>query len=239
MTEETRQRAEVAVGPGMNRGLPRENRTIIHEGSSVERRSLPTTMRFVPIDGVLRERDMCHNSRVERQWSEFDISALFMALDDQRVARGLSWRCLADEMWNQSDELNAQRQDHPISPATLSNMQRRGNISCQHALFMLRWLDRSPESFLTEGAGDANFALPEPGRDHRLRWNLKFLYQGLDERRHEQDLTWSALAQELRCTTNQLTGIRTARYAIEMKLAMRIVQWLNRPAADFIYAARW
>ena len=30
-----------------------------------------------------------------------------------------------------------------------------------------------------------------------------------------------------------------ARYAIGMGLAMRIVQWLDRPAADFIYAAGW
>lgn len=36
-----------------------------------------------------------------------------------------------------------------------------------------------------------------------------------------------------------LTGLRTARFAISMRLAMRIAQWLERPAADFIYAARW
>ena len=41
------------------------------------------------------------------------------------------------------------------------------------------------------------------------------------------------------CSENQLTGIRTARYAIGMKLAMRIVQWLERPASAFVYAAEW
>jgi hypothetical protein len=35
-----------------------------------------------------------------------------------------------------------------------------------------------------------------------------------------------------------LTGIRTARFAIGMNLAMRIVQWLEQPAAAFIYAAK-
>lgn len=27
--------------------------------------------------------------------------------------------------------------------------------------------------------------------------------------------------------------------ATGMDVAMRIVQWLDRPAADFVYAARW
>jgi hypothetical protein len=30
-----------------------------------------------------------------------------------------------------------------------------------------------------------------------------------------------------------------ARFATGMDLAMRIVQWLSRPAADFVYLARW
>jgi hypothetical protein len=30
-----------------------------------------------------------------------------------------------------------------------------------------------------------------------------------------------------------------ARFATGMDLAMRIVQWLGRPAADFVYAATW
>ena len=47
------------------------------------------------------------------------------------------------------------------------------------------------------------------------------------------------LATELHCTEHQLRGLRTARFAIGMRLMMRIVQWLERPAATFIYAAHW
>ena len=36
-----------------------------------------------------------------------------------------------------------------------------------------------------------------------------------------------------------ITGMRTARYAVAMTLMMRIVQWLDQPAATFIYAAPW
>jgi hypothetical protein len=55
----------------------------------------------------------------------------------------------------------------------------------------------------------------------------------------DRDLTWAAAAQELRCTPSQLTGLKTARFATGMRLAMRITQWLEQPAALFIHAARW
>jgi plasmid maintenance system antidote protein VapI len=60
-----------------------------------------------------------------------------------------------------------------------------------------------------------------------------------DEKRRQEGLTWRQLAGLLGCTPNQLTGLRTARFATGMDLAMRIVQWIGRPAADFVYPARW
>ena len=161
---------------------------------------------------------------------DFDVRALFAALDAARAERGLSWRAVAAEMWEQSATLNERRNDHPISASTLTGMESRGATSCQHALFMLRWLGRAPEDFVHGSSGDERYRLPEPGPDRRLRWSLRRLYEALDARRRERELTWAGAATELRCNANQLTGIRTARYAIEMKLAMRIVTWLNRPA---------
>jgi transcriptional regulator with XRE-family HTH domain len=61
----------------------------------------------------------------------------------------------------------------------------------------------------------------------------------MNDRRRSEGLTWFELARRLRCSPNQLLGLRSARFAISMTLAMRITQWLERPAADFIYAARW
>ena len=81
--------------------------------------------------------------------------------------------------------------------------------------------------------------LPVVGREKRLRWNLATLADALDARRHERGLTWKTLAAELGCTEHQVSGLRTVRYAIGMRLAMRIVQWLDQPAAAFIYAATW
>ena len=105
---------------------------------------------------------------------------------------------------------------------------------------MLRWLDRAPESFL-HGRPQlpSDTPLPAAGPDRRLRWQLRALYEALDTERRRRALTWRQLASILGCTANQLTGLRTARFATNMVLAMRIVQWLDRPAADFVYAVRW
>lgn len=171
---------------------------------------------------------------------DFDGIGLFQALDAERTKRGVSWRAVANEMWQMSAVLNAERLDHPISPSTIVNLGKRGGTSCQHALVMLRWLGRTPESFLTGTTHETQHtALPVAGPDRRLRWRLKKMYAALDARRREREMSWPQLAAELRCTPSQLTGLRTARYATGMTVAIRIVQWLERPAADFIYAAKW
>ncbi len=173
------------------------------------------------------------------EFPDFDGARLFEALDEERRARGLRWQGVADEIWELSATLNRRRSDHPISASTIANLGKRGTTSCQHALFMLRWLSRSPEDFLEPPPAVPVTPLPEPGPDRRLRWNLKALYDAMDSLRRQQDLTWSELAQLLGCTPNQLSGLRAAKFATGMNNAMHIVQWLGRPAADFIYAASW
>ena len=178
----------------------------------------------------------------------FDAQALYRALDAQRLTLGLTWSGVARELWDMSAELAERRkEDHPIAASTLTNVAKRGDTSCQHALFMLRWLGQAPEDFV-EGASPATCApLPSVGPDRRLRWhlharsrrNVPGLYEVLESRRRENELSWPELAGEFGCGPSQLTGLRTARYATSMTLAMAITQWLQRPAADFVYAARW
>jgi hypothetical protein len=103
---------------------------------------------------------------------DFDPQSLFDALDRQRQERGLSWTGVARELWSMSAELNALRpSDHPLAPVTITNVARNGDTSCQHALFFLRWLGRTPESFMPD-AECADVPLPEAGPDRRLRWHL-------------------------------------------------------------------
>jgi hypothetical protein len=101
----------------------------------------------------------------ERVIHRFDDAALYSALDARRAELGLSWRQVADEIWRLSYELNDRRNDHPISPSTLTRLATRPTASCQHILFMLRWLGRTPESFVPgmPDGDDARFSLPPAG----------------------------------------------------------------------------
>ena len=171
---------------------------------------------------------------------DFDCDALFKVMDAQRVARGLSWTGVAKEIRQMYAELNRSRpKDHPLSPSTIIGMSKRGNTTCQHALIFLQWVGRLPESFLPGEERKVNRPLRRFATDRRPRWHLRRLYEALNARRKELHMSWPELAKVLGCTPSQLTGLRTARYATNMKLAMRIVQWLGRPSIDFIYLARW
>ena len=169
----------------------------------------------------------------------FDCGALFSALDAQRRERGLGWYELADELWQQSAELNSRRTDHPLCGGAVYRLKERCATSCQYGLFMLRWLRRAPEDFLTGPVVDVgDVRLPDADTGSRLRWNLNELHAALNEQRQEDGLTWAELARDLDCTPNRLTNLRTARLA-DMDLVMRVTQWLGRPAAAFIHPADW
>lgn len=170
----------------------------------------------------------------------FDCGALFEALDVRRRERELGWYQLADELWEQSADLNTERpDDHPLCGGAVQRLEQRGATSCQYALFILRWLERSPEDFLTGPVVEVgDVRLPDADADSRLRWDLHQLHTALNERRGQRGLTWAELAEELDCTPARLTNLRTATLA-DMDLAMRITQWLGRPAAAFIHPAQW
>jgi hypothetical protein len=75
-----------------------------------------------------------------------NTTALLDARDAQRCERKLSWQGVARELWDQSATLNARRNDHPIGVSTLTGIVTRRDTTCQHALFMLRWLDRTRQA---------------------------------------------------------------------------------------------
>ena len=169
----------------------------------------------------------------------FDGAALIRALDAQRAEHDLDWHQLADELYGQSADLNAELQDHAMCSGALVRTAKRGTMSCQYALTLLRWVGRPPEDFLTGPVVDVgDTRLPAVGPDSRLRWDLGRLHAALDEHRRHRGLTWVALAEELGCTPNRLTNLRTARLA-DMDLTMRVTQRVGRPAAEFVHAARW
>jgi hypothetical protein len=172
---------------------------------------------------------------------EFDIQALFAAVDARRRDEKGSWPALATAIWEQSRVLNARRTDHPISPATIRKLAEGSGLSCQHALFVLRWLEVPLETFIAvPQPGTAGVPLPLADQAHRLRWNLRKLYgTRINAARAARGATWQQAADRLHGTPSQLTGLRTAKFATGVRLAMRIRQALHRPAADFVYVAEW
>ena len=167
----------------------------------------------------------------------FDFAAFFAAVDEGRRSRQLRWFALADELWDLSAQLNAEREDHALCGGAVSRLGARGETSCQYALYLLRWLEQAPEEFLVGPVRDVgDVRLPDPGPDCRLRWDLAQLHAALDQERQRQGLTWTGLAEQIGCTPGRLTGLRRARMA-DMALTMRVTQWLGRPAADFIHPA--
>jgi hypothetical protein len=67
--------------------------------------------------------------------TDFDVAALFGALDAQRRDRRLGWQGVARELWDLSAALNARRNDQPISASTLTGMVKRRVVSQLRPIF--------------------------------------------------------------------------------------------------------
>jgi transcriptional regulator with XRE-family HTH domain len=66
----------------------------------------------------------------------FDTKALYVALDRQRVARGLSWQQVARAIG--------------VSPSTLTRTRDGGRLEVDGMLAMVAWLEQSVEAFVRE-----------------------------------------------------------------------------------------
>ena len=164
---------------------------------------------------------------------DFDLHALYDALDARRLERELSWAGVVREM-SGSDAKKG-------SASTLTGLRERRVAEGDGVLTMLRWLDRTPESFVpgTPDSTADRFRLPAVPSRKILRWNARALFQAADQQRQEKQLTWTQVAREIGgFTPAMLTGLaKGGRVAIPP--VMRLVRWLNRPAASFTHLCDW
>jgi hypothetical protein len=100
---------------------------------------------------------------------------------------------------------------------------------------MLRWLNRTPESF-SPGADVVveHAALPSVERHQILRFDAKKMFAGLEAKRAERGITWTQVAREIGGTnaaalTRLSKGGRTS-----FPQVMRMAQWLGRPVTTFV-----
>jgi hypothetical protein len=158
---------------------------------------------------------------------DFDIDALYQAVDERRRARGLSWAQTAREVNAAYTGIAAGTRS--VAASTISGMRSKRVIEADGVLQTLRWLDRCPESFVS---GAAETPLPEPPPDRILRFDTRKIYELLDAQRIERNMTWAAVAREIgglgpASLTRLAKGGRTAFPDV-----MRILKWLNRSAAS-------
>jgi hypothetical protein len=123
------------------------------------------------------------------------MRALHAELDEKRRIRGLSWTQLATEI-DRPFETTA---SIPISPGTLRDMLKKRSVTSAVVLQVLRWLGRTPESFLSDPTRSASLEqqLPDAGMDRILRFDTRAIYDALQQERLRRGLTWQQVADEM------------------------------------------
>jgi hypothetical protein len=166
---------------------------------------------------------------------DFDLQALYAALDEQRHARQMTWAAVAAEVNQHRTRLR------PIAVSTIKSLELKPSGEGDGILQLLLWLRRTPESFVP-GATDPRsdrFCQPSLTTGQILRWNTEALFAALDAKRRERLVTWAVIAAEIGgFTPGMLTNLSKGG-RIGFPRVMRLVQWLGQPAAAFTRVADW
>lgn len=141
--------------------------------------------------------------------SDFDLRALYDALDEQRRARQMSWAAVATAV----NGLRTRRR--AIAASTITGLKRNTAGEGDGILQML----------LTAG--------------QILRWDTHALFTALDEQRRKRQLTWTEVALEIRGFTPAMLTNLSKGGRIGFPRVMRLVRWLDQPAAVFTRIADW
>jgi len=160
---------------------------------------------------------------------DFDLAALSEALDARRRELGLTWQELAIQATDRPTRGSGRR----IAASTFKGMSQRSSVRDTVVLQALRWLGRTPESFVP-GLGETP---PHPLPDDdtgRPALDTRAIYLALDARRARQGLTWREVAGEIGpgFSPGMLTRLAGGT-GIGFPRVMRIFQWLGRPVAEF------
>ena len=102
--------------------------------------------------------------------ADFDLKALYEALEEQRCSRQMSWAAAALEI------NRGHKEGHPIATSTITGLKNKRAGEGDGILSMLLWLGRTPESFYSRfrGRGRSAFPLAET----RRRSSSTVEYQG-------------------------------------------------------------
>ena len=151
----------------------------------------------------------------------FDLKALYLAIDDERSRRGLTWSGVAKEIAERFAK---------VSPSTIKGVGDRPRVEGDGALQILLWLGRAPESFVPDYCGVLVPLRPaETGKV--LRWDTALIFAALDQKRDAGKLTWEAVANEIGgITPQQLIGMAKGGRT-SLPEVMKVALWLGVPAS--------
>lgn len=169
--------------------------------------------------------------------ADFDLRALFEAIDQKRESEGLSWAAVARQV---SARFESMPHTAAVAASTIRGVGTKAVVEGDGVLQMLLWLDRTPESFVPGHplATAPEARLADVGPDRILRFDAAALHRAISGRRQERGLTWSKVAAEMSCSSANLTGLATAQ-RVSFPGVMRMIGWLDRPAAGFTRASEW
>jgi hypothetical protein len=165
--------------------------------------------------------------------SDFDLKALYDALDEQRRSRKLSWSAVTREINRFKTE------GHPIATSSITGLKNKIVAEGDGILQMLLWLRRTPESFVPgfPEADAERFRLREVGKEQTLRWDTKALHSALNDQRQAREMTWKEVALEVGGFTPGILTNLAKGGRIGFPGVMRIVRWLGQPAGTFTRTA--
>jgi len=158
----------------------------------------------------------------------FDLRQLFAALDAQRRLKGLSWSGALREIRRGSKR--------GLSLSTLKGIGAKSFAEGDGVLQMLRWLGRTPESFVRGRPEEPGAALPDIPLSKILRFDTRKLYLAIAAERDRRTLTWPKVAAETGWSVPALMHLsRGGRTGFPH--VMRLFAWLKLPASRFIRAS--
>jgi len=169
------------------------------------------------------------------EYADFDLFALYEAVDKRRREREMSWASVAGEV----NRFRTTRR--PIAVSTITGLRTKSVGEGDGILQIPLWLGRTPESFVSNitDADSQRFQLPNLTTGQVLRWDTHALFLALNAQRLQRQLAWSDVARELKgFTPGMLTNLAKGG-RIGFPRVMRVVRWLGRPAVEFTRIADW
>jgi hypothetical protein len=169
---------------------------------------------------------------------DFDLRALYEALDEQRRLRGLTWAAATREINGLAPGELAE--GHPIATSTITGLKDKRVGEGDGILGMLLWLRRTPESFIPgfEHADAEHYRLQSGlPKEKCLRWDTRKLHAALNAQRQDRHMTWKQVSEVIGgCTPGMLMNLSKGG-RVGFPGVMRLVRWLDQPAAAFTRVA--